>query len=219
MAASLWERLSPQAGRVMELARDAAEELGQPYIGDEHVLIGLMQHGDSSAAGLLREAGLDPADAESRLQRMQERGLTPRRRVDDAAALRSIGIDVEAVRRELVATHGAAAVGEAVRRASRRPWWRGGGRRPTPLCGPGFFAKRALAYAVDVADARGHDLVTCEDLLEGVLRDIDPVTSRAPSRSERRHLSQLGWEIPSGQPAQRLLAAHGVDLAELRNRL
>ena len=216
---STWARLSPPAREVMELARDLAEELGQSYIGDEHVLISLLRHGDSRAAGLLRQAGLDPADGERRLRRLQEQGLTPRRRVDEAAALRSIGIDVEAVRRQLVATHGAEAVGEAVWRASRRPWWRGGGRQQTPLCGPGLFAKRALAYAVETADARHSDQVSCEDLLDGVLRDLQTDAERGLSRSERRHLDQLGWELPAGHPALRLLAEHGADPAELRERL
>jgi hypothetical protein len=216
---SMWVRLSPQARQVMDLARDLAEEFGQPYIGDEHVLISLLRQGDSRAAGLLRDAGLDPADAESRLRRLLEQGLTPRRRVDDAAALASIGIDVEAVRRQLVAAHGAEAVGEAVWRASRRPWWRGGGRQPTPLCGPGLFAKRALAYAAEAADDRHSEQVSCEDLLDGVLRDLQTDAERGLSRSERRHLAQLGWELPAGHPALRLLAEHGVDPADLRRRL
>jgi hypothetical protein len=215
----MWERLSPPARQVMDLARDLAEDLGQSYIGDEHVLIGLLRQGDSRAAGLLRDAGLDPAEAERRLRSLQEQGLTPRRRTDDAAVLRSIGIDVEAVRRQLVAAHGADAVGEAVWRASRRPWWRGGGRQQTPLCGPGLFAKRALAYAVEAADARHSAQVSCEDLLDGVLRDLQTDAERGLSRSERRHLDQLGWELPAGHPALRLLAEHGVDPAEFRGRL
>jgi hypothetical protein len=216
---SMWERLSPPARQVMDLARDLAEELGQSHIGDEHVLIAVLRQADSRAAGVLRDAGLDPADAERYLRSLQEQGLTPRRRVDEAAALRSIGIDVEAVRRQLVAAHGADAVGEAVWRASRRPWWRGGGRQQTPLCGPGLFAKRALAYAVEAADARHSDQVSCEDLLDGVLRDLQTDAGRGLSRSERRHLDQLGWQLPARHPALRLLAEHGVDPAQLRGRL
>jgi ATP-dependent Clp protease ATP-binding subunit ClpA len=219
MGGEMWERLSPQARQVMDLARDLAEELGQPYIGDEHVLISLLRQGDSRAADLLRQAGLDPDDAESHLRRLQEQGLTPHRRTDEAAVLASIGIDVEAVRRQLVAAHGADAVGEAVWRASRRPWWRGGGRQQTPLCGPGLFAKRALTYAVEAADARHSDQVSCQDLLDGVLRDLQTDAARGLSRSERRHLDQLGWELPPGHPGLRLLAEHGVDPAELRRRL
>lgn len=219
MGGEMWERLSPAAREVMGLARDLAEDLGQSYIGDEHVLISLLRRGDSRAAGMLRDAGLELADAESHLRRLREQGLTPRRRVDEAAVLRSIGIDVEAVRRQLVAVHGADAVGEAVWRASRRPWWRGGGRQQTPLCGPGLFAKRALAYAVEAADARNSDQVSCEDLLDGVLRDLQTDAERGLSRSERRHLDQLGWELPARHPALQLLAEHGADPAQLRRRL
>ena len=214
----MWERLSPQARQVMDLARDAAEELDHSYIGDEHVLIGMLRQGDSGAARLLAEAGMDLARTVSELRRLQDRGLTPRRQVDDAAALRSIGIDVETVRRQLIATHGAEAVGEAVWQGSRRPWWRGGGRRQTPLCGPGLFAKRSLARAAEAADARGSDLVSCEDLLDGVLSNLDKARSRL-SRGDRRHLRQLGWTLVPDPPARRLLASHGIDPAELRARL
>jgi hypothetical protein len=82
-----------------------------------------------------------------------------------------------------------------------------------------LFAKRALAYAVEAADARHSDQVSCEDLLDGVLRDLQTDAERGLSRSERRHLDQLGWELPARHPALQLLAEHGTDPAQLRRRL
>jgi hypothetical protein len=96
----------------------------------------------SRASSLLRGHGLDLASARAELQRLSAAGLMPRSRADDAGALRAVGIDVEAVRERLVTVFGEQAVGAAVWRASRRPWWRGGGRRRTLLCGSPFFAKR-----------------------------------------------------------------------------
>jgi hypothetical protein len=58
---------------------------------------------------------------------------------------------------------------------------RGGWRQQTPLCGPGLFAKRSLASAVEAADVRDSDQVSCEDLLDGVLRDLQTDTERGLS--------------------------------------
>jgi ATP-dependent Clp protease ATP-binding subunit ClpA len=215
----MWERLSPSAAQVMNLARDEAEQLGQDYIGDEHVLLGLLSHGVSRAAALLREAGLTAAGVRAELGRLQAAGQTPRRRADDAVALRAVGIDVEAIRSRLVAAFGSDAVSAAVWRASRRPWWRGGGRQRTPLCGPALFAKRALQAAADVATARGDAQVTPEHLLYGLLQDIDLPLSAQLSRRGRKHLSQLGWSLGTGHPARLLLQAHRVDPSALRERL
>ena len=96
---------------------------------------------------LLRGHGLDLASARAQLRRLSAAGLMPRPRAHDAGALRAVGIDMQAVRQQLVTAFGEHSVGAAVWRASRRPWWRGGGRRRTPLCGPPFFAKHAIYLA------------------------------------------------------------------------
>jgi len=164
----MWDRLSPAAREVMSLALTESEQLGHGYLGDEHVLLGLLRGQASRASSLLRGHGLDLASARAELQRLSAAGLIPRSRVDDAGALRAVGIDVEAVRQRLVTAFGAEAVGAAVWRASRRPWWRGGGRRRTPLCGPPFFAKRAMYLAGCYAESRDAAAVMPEHVLYGV---------------------------------------------------
>jgi hypothetical protein len=129
------------------------------------------------------------------------------------------GIDVEAVRQRLVTAFGADAVGAAVWRASRRPWWRGGGRRRTPLCGPPLFAKRALYLASCHAQSRKAVAVTPEHLLHGVLRDLEDPYGAPLGRRGRRHLAQLGWTIGPVNPASALLQAHDVDPIRLRTEL
>src|SRR5204863_5116922 len=143
----------------------------------------------SAASSLLRGHGLDLASARAELQRLSAAGLMPRSRADDAGALEAVGIDVEAVRQRLVAAFGADAVGRAVWRASRRPWWRGGGRRHTPLCGRPLFAKRALALAAAHADATGQPAVGPPHLLYGVLRDTADPYGTGLGRRGRRHLT------------------------------
>jgi hypothetical protein len=197
----MWDRLSPEAREVMSLALTESEQLGHGYLGDEHVLLGLLRGQASRASSLLRRHGLDLASARAELQRLSAAGLIPRPRVDDAGALRAVGIDVEAVRQRLVTAFGAEAVGAAVWRASRRPWWRGVGRRRTPLCGPPFFAKRAMYLASCYAESRDAAAVMPEHVLYGVLRDLDDPYSAPLGRRGRKHLAQLGWPIGPVNPA------------------
>jgi len=215
----MWDRLSPEAREVMSLALTESEQLGHGYVGDEHVIIGLLRGQAGRASSLLRGHGLDLASARAELQRLSAAGLMPRSRVDDAGALRAVGIDVEAVRQRLVTAFGAEAVGAAVWRASRRPWWRGGGRRRTPLCGPPFFAKRAMYLASCYAESRDAGAVMPEHLLYGVLRDLDDPYGAPLGRRGRKHLAQLGWAIGPVNPASALLQAHDIDPVRLRSEL
>ena len=215
----MWDRLSPEAREVMSLALTESEQLGHGYLGDEHVLLGLLRGQASRASSLLRGHGLDLASARAELQRLSAAGLMPRSRADDAGALRAVGIDVEAVRERLVTAFGEQAVGAAVWRASRRPWWRGGGRRRTPLCGPPFFAKRAMHLASCHAASREAAAVTPEHLLHGVLRDLEDPYGAQLGRRGHKHLTQLGWTIGPVNPASALLRAHDVDTARLRSEL
>src|SRR6266851_2094333 len=112
-------RLSPEAREVMRLALAESQQLGHGYVGDEHVLLGLLREQASQASSLLRGHGLDLASARAELQRLSAAGLMPRSCADDAGALRAVGVDVEAVRQRLVTAFGAEAVGAAVWRASR----------------------------------------------------------------------------------------------------
>lgn len=215
----MFDRLTPAARRVMSLASQESEQLGHGYIGDEHILLGLLREQASQASSLLRGYGLDLPGARAELQRLVAAGLTPRSRTDDVRALRAVGIDVARVRERLVAAFGAEAVGQAVWRASRRPWWRGGGRRRTPLCGPPFFAKRAVQLAASYAESRSEAGVTPEHLLYGVLHDLDKPYGAQLGRRGRKHLSQLGWTIGPVNPAAALLRAHGLDPVRLRTEL
>jgi ATP-dependent Clp protease ATP-binding subunit ClpA len=211
----VWDRLTPAARQVMRLAAEESMQLGHGYIGDEHVILGLLRGPAGRASSLLRRHGLDLASARAELERLSARGLTPRSRTDDARALRAVGIDVRAVRERLTAAFGAEAVGAAVRRASRRPWWRGGGRRRTPLCGPPLFAKRALWLAACCAEDEGEAAVAPEHLLYGVLRDLDDPYGAQLGRRGRKHLTQFGWTIGTVHPAGALLQAHGIEPVQL----
>jgi ATP-dependent Clp protease ATP-binding subunit ClpA len=215
----MWDRLNAPARHVMADALDAADELGHDYIGDEHVLLGLLGEESGSARRFLERHGLDRAAARTELLRLTVAGQIPRPRRDQAADLRTVGIDVDQVARRLTAAFGPDAVGRAVWRASRRPWWRGGGRRRTPLCGKPLAAKRALALAADYADSRGRGDVGPEELLYGVLRDAADPFGTGLSRRGRKQLTQLGWNLGGGNPAAAILAARGLDPGRLQAEL
>jgi len=209
--------MSASAVAVMKLAGEEAERLGQDYIGDEHVLLGLLRHGGVPAAALLTEAGATLAGARAGLAGLQARGLTPGSYPGSPQALRALGISAEEVRQRLTAVFGADAVAAAVRRASRQPWWRGGRRVRTPLCGPALLAKRALHLAALHAGP-GRDIGP-EQLLHGVLCDIADPAETQLSRRGRAHLAQPGRRPGGAHPALLLLGDMGVDPDRLRQRL
>jgi ATP-dependent Clp protease ATP-binding subunit ClpA len=212
----LFGRFTEQALLVLDLAREEAERCGHRYLGPEHVLLGLVAEGQSRAAGMLRAGGVDLAAARAALRRLSERGVVPAPRPSDAELLGLLGIDLDAVRRDVEQRFGVQAVGEATWRVTRRRgWW---GRRVvwTPLCGLPFLAKRALQLAGERARALGHDEVTAEHLLLGVLQDArQPADLVTGSRRNRRIIAHVG--LPDGYrgAAGPLLATLGVDLDRL----
>jgi ATP-dependent Clp protease ATP-binding subunit ClpA len=211
----IWERLTPDSQEVIRLAYVEAGELGHPCLADEHVLLGLLRQHSSQAAALLQAAGLDLATARAELQRV---GPTLGPRVDPADALRTLGIEVDQVRRRLEATFGADTVHAAERRVWRRPRWRGGHPRPSPVC-VYLLAKRSLQIAADFADRRGEAGIGPEHLLYGVLHDArDPLGTQLGRRS-RRQLAGLGWTEGRPNPLRLLLEARGIDPTELAGEL
>jgi ATP-dependent Clp protease ATP-binding subunit ClpA len=211
-------RFTEPAHQVLDLAREEAEEFGHRYLGPEHVLLGILAEGQSQAAQLLRSHGVEVPAARVALARLADRRVVPAPRPSHAQLLGTLGIDLDAVRRDSEQTFGVRAVGEATWRVTRRRGWRGGRVRWTPLCGPPLFAKRALQLASDQAHALGHDEVRPEHLLLGVLEDAGQAaeTGRG-SRRHRQITAHVG--LPEGYrgAAGPLLAALEVDREQLRH--
>ena len=53
------ERFTENAEKVLKLAKKAAQNNGNGYIGSEHLLLGLLEEGEGTAAILLKESGAD----------------------------------------------------------------------------------------------------------------------------------------------------------------
>jgi ATP-dependent Clp protease ATP-binding subunit ClpA len=209
-------RFTEQAHQVLDLAGQEAERFGHRYLGPEHVLLGLLAEGQSGAAGLLRAQGVDLAAARAALARLRDRGVVPAPRPSGAELLGSLGIDLDAVRRDTEQAFGVRAVGEATWRVTRRRgWW---GRRVvwTPLCGPPLTAKRALWLASE--QALGHGEVRPEHLLLGVLEDArQPAGKVRVSRRHRQITAHVGLPDDYQGAAGPLLAALEVDLDQLHD--
>jgi len=210
-------RFSEQAHRVLDLAREEAERGGHRYLGPEHVLLGLLAEGQSGAARMLRTRGVDLAAARAALVHLAGQGMVPAPRPSNAELLGTLGIDLDVVRRDTEQAFGVQAVGEATWRVTRRRRWRGSRVVWTPLCGPPLVAKRALQLASEQAQALGHDEVTAEHLLLGVLEDArQPADKVRVSRRHRQITAHVG--LPDGYrgAARPLLGSLGVDLDQLR---
>ena len=52
------ERYTEKADQALRLAAEAAQKLGNGYVGTEHLLLGLVREGTGTAAAVLRNAGV-----------------------------------------------------------------------------------------------------------------------------------------------------------------
>jgi ATP-dependent Clp protease ATP-binding subunit ClpA len=211
----LFGRLNQDGRQVLRFAFIEARELGHACIADEHILLGVLRHGTSQAATLLRAGGLDLVTARAELLRV---GPTLGPAADSAGALRTLGVDVDEVRQHLEATFGSAALQAAERRVRRRPRWRGGHPRPDPLC-VHLLSKRSFELAARFASRRGEAELGPDHLLFGVLQDaLDPLGTQL-SRRSRRQLAPLGFTPGRPNPVRLQLEARGIAIPDLAARL
>jgi hypothetical protein len=107
----MFERFSEKAREVVVRSQEAARDLHHGHIGTEHLLLALIEARDSVAYTVLSEAGLTAAGVRKDIKRFFGQ---------DAEALESIGIDLDAVRAKIEESFGAGAldpVGAKPRRA------------------------------------------------------------------------------------------------------
>jgi ATP-dependent Clp protease ATP-binding subunit ClpA len=169
----MFERFTSQARTVVVRARDESRRLQHGHVGTEHLLLGMLDPDAGTVAELLRDAGVDPAGIRDAIARLQP---APRTILSDeeAEALRTVGIDVDAVLARIEASFGPDAVlaAEPGRWGRRRPRWgrdrgrRSGGRsRVTPR------VRKVLELSLREAIRLRHDSIGGEHLLLGMLRE------------------------------------------------
>ncbi|HZD67945.1 MAG TPA: Clp protease N-terminal domain-containing protein [Actinomycetes bacterium] len=201
------------AGLVSALAQAEARRLQHHYLGPEHLLLGLLRHGDNLAARVLVAHGLDLETATAEVDRLIAEGVLPGPQPSDAELLASIGIDLETVSGRLKETFGHEAYWQATQRVRLRRAQPASHRAPRDP--PRLICARAMNIAAHEAIARDQD-VGPEHLLLGLLGDAEDPVETEPYPVERRLRGQVGLPSHGAHAIRLLVEARGLTLATLR---
>ncbi|MEV0666620.1 Clp protease N-terminal domain-containing protein [Actinomadura luteofluorescens] len=155
----MFERFTADARQAVTGAQAEARALHDRRIGTEHVLLALAGAEDATGRAL-REHGLSPGDLRARIARADREGGDAL----DPDALRSIGIDLDAVREATEQSFGEGALDAPAGKADRS-------RRGRAPFTPG--ARKALELSLRHAIRLGQKEIRSGHLLLGVLHDGD----------------------------------------------
>jgi ATP-dependent Clp protease ATP-binding subunit ClpA len=155
----MFERFTTPARESVVRAQDAARRLGDDHIGVEHLLLGLLAEREGIASTTLAELGVTTERVERELAAIRGRGRGPLGPAE-AEALRTIGIDLEAIRRRVEASFGPGALDRG--RARRR------GHLPFTK-----EAKKTIELGLREAIALKHKEIGAEHVLLGLTRAPD----------------------------------------------
>jgi ATP-dependent Clp protease ATP-binding subunit ClpA len=164
---TMFERFSRSARVSVVLAQEEARELNSDEIRPEHLLVGVLQSAGRDLASVLGSYGLTAGVIRDRLaaaDSVEEESFD-----DDAEALRSIGIDLRAVRDAVERAFGPDAFDNALRKSGRRRRRRG----HIPFTKP---AKKVLELSLREALAHKDNMIGCEHIMLGILRGGDKFT-------------------------------------------
>jgi hypothetical protein len=214
--AKMAQRPSLANQQILRLAEVERCRLGHPYLGDEHLLLGVLAHGSNPAAGMLNERGVDLSTARTDIARIVNASGPLAK--DAAALLHEIGVDVAQMRQRLESMFGTQAVQEAERQVRRRPWWRGRAQH-SPLCGPPHLIKRAQFIACTTAGKRGEVEIRPEHLLYAVLRVARDPLGSGLSRRGRREMARVGLRAGAPHPVRLLMTEHRIEIDRLSEDL
>jgi ATP-dependent Clp protease ATP-binding subunit ClpA len=178
----MFERFTYPARRVVVRAQEEARTFGHPWLGTEHLLLGVLAQPEAPGVSVLTELGVTLDRGRAALgQAVGTGGLGE----SDADALRTLGIDLDEVRRRVDASFGPGALdypwlGLNVPRQPPRRQRRWRRRRCEQADVTGHLpvmprAKRALERARREALALGDQHIGVEHLLLGLL---DPKPTR-----------------------------------------
>ncbi|MBN3512709.1 Clp protease N-terminal domain-containing protein [Mycolicibacterium nivoides] len=160
----MFEKFSRHARVAVVLAQEEARELEANDIRPEHILVGVLQSSGRELSALLAGFGLT-SDA-VRAELVAADAPADEAFDGDAEALRSIGIDLRAVRINVDRTFGDGAFDNALRSTGRRRRRRG----HLPFTKP---AKKVLELALRESLAHKDGYIGCEHILLGILRGGD----------------------------------------------
>jgi ATP-dependent Clp protease ATP-binding subunit ClpA len=184
----MFERFTDRARAVVVRARAEAQELRHPVVGTEHLLLAMLSEQGSLAYAVLHDAGVDAESVRAEVRRLV--GTPPAvLGEEDAAALRTIGIDLDAVLARIEETFGPDALDTTSAPPPRgflgRRKRRGASGRFAPR------AKKVLELSLREALRLKHKHIGTEHILLGLIREGEGL-------------------------AAKILTEAGVDLADLR---
>ncbi|QIS06433.1 Clp protease [Nocardia brasiliensis] len=168
----MFERFSRAARTAVVIAQEDARELRSPTIEVQHLLLGLLAQGEADLRGVLAAAGLTHAGV---MRALADNGKNAPLGADDAEALRSIGIDLDAVRESLEANFGSDALERAVPEERRGLFGRGRNSGHIPFTRE---AKKVLELSLREALARKDKSIESGHVLLGILRAPNQTTER-----------------------------------------
>ncbi|MFI0445355.1 Clp protease N-terminal domain-containing protein [Actinomadura sp. 6N118] len=157
----MFERFTQQARDAVTGAQQEARDLGHGRIGPEHLLLALIAC-DGPAAAAMRAQGLEITAMRAAVARLAaDTSADPL----DPEALRTLGIDLDAVRQATEQTFGEGALDAPPGR------FRGSGKRHLPF---GPSAKKSLELSLRQALRLKHNYIGAGHVLLGILQDRDP---------------------------------------------
>jgi ATP-dependent Clp protease ATP-binding subunit ClpA len=185
----MFERFTYQSRGVVLRAKGEAQELRHPVVGTEHLLLALLSEDAGIGYAVLHEAGVDAESVRTEVRR-QVGTPPPILGEEDAAALRTIGIDLDAVLARIEESFGPDALDPPPPAQPERGLL---GRRKRR--GAGRFAprlKKVLELSLREALRLQHNYIGTEHILLGLIREGEGL-------------------------AAKILTEAGVDLADLRH--
>jgi ATP-dependent Clp protease ATP-binding subunit ClpA len=187
----MFERFSDRARQVVQGAQDQARQLGHSFIGTEHLLLAILNLDGGIAHDVLIEAGTSYDSVRRGVAGVDYHKIDA---PDDAEALESIGIDLNAVKAKLEEAFGPGVLDPPP--PEKRGWF--GRRRHVGPARGGFLhftprSKLVLELALREALALKHKHIGTEHLLLGLIREGEG----------------LGLKI---------LVEQGIDLKQLRHQ-
>ncbi|MCW6009137.1 Clp protease [Micromonospora sp. CPCC 205371] len=177
----MFERFTKPARDVVIGAQTEARELRHRHVGTEHLLLALLR-GDSIACTVLRDAGVHPEQVSADVQARVGAGPDPLGQAD-AEALRSIGIDLDAIRSKIEETFGEGALDQPhVCEEPRRGLFR---RQPRHVhsASPRHLpftprAKKVLELSLREALHLKHSYIGTEHILLGLIREGEGLAAK-----------------------------------------
>jgi Clp amino terminal domain, pathogenicity island component len=73
--------------RAIEMAFEEAHRMGHPYVGTEHLLLGVLIEGEGIAASVLEEMGITPERMRAEIERLRRPGEAPARPAKQEAGI------------------------------------------------------------------------------------------------------------------------------------